>query len=116
MNSSHDSKTTKRQGQILSETVIEQEESRGEGRAGQIIKVSPIEESSTVPKSITAGDALPNVPDYTKIKLEALPLRGLKYFTVAILLALLVYAGVEIKITFNHAMQIHWTWQSCLAD
>jgi len=109
MNSSHDSKTTKRQGQILSETVIEQEESRGEGRAGQIIKVSPIEESSTIPESISAGDALPNVPDYTKIKLEAVPLRGLKYFTVAILLALLVYAGVEIRTTFNHAMQIHWT-------
>ena len=109
MNSSHDRKTTKRQGQILSETVIEQEESRDEGRAGQIINVSPIEESSTLPESISAGDALPNVPDYTNIKLEALPLRGLKYFAMAILLALLVYAGVEIKTTFHHAMQIHWT-------
>jgi len=109
MNSSHDSKEKKRQGQILNDVVIDREESHSEGRAGQIIKVSPIEGSEAAPESISAGEVLPNVADYTSIKLEALPLRGLKYFTVAILLALLVYAGVEIRATFIQAMQLHWT-------
>lgn len=66
------------------------------------------EQLDQVPESITAGESLPNVPEYASIRLTALPLKGLKSFlySLGILLALLF--GWEIYTVVKSALEIHW--------
>ncbi|MDQ6992527.1 MAG: TIGR01620 family protein [Mariprofundus sp.] len=98
-----------RQGQIFAAPSIEQNERAKAGNKGQFFEVSLSEFSTVAPESITADEVLPNMTDYSKLKLDGLPLRGIKLFLVAMLLALFVYAGLEIRATILQAMEIHWT-------
>jgi len=98
-----------REGRVFDAPRLEQDEEVKARNMGQFFEVSLSDISTDAPQSITGEEVLPSVTDYTKIKLDALPIRGLKQFAVAILLALLVYAGVEIRATVIQAMQIHWT-------
>jgi len=97
---------TERAGAILKDIDAHADRAHAEQRVGKLL--DPPAEEGTLPESISAGEVLPNVPDYTRIKLKAVPLRGLKYFLITLLFTLLLYAGVEVRATFIEAMHIHW--------
>lgn len=61
-----------------------------------------------VPESITAGERLPHVSEYSGIRLESLPVKGLKSFFYSFLVLLLATAGWEAWTVFRSAMELHW--------
>lgn len=61
-----------------------------------------------VPESITAGERLPHVCEYSGISLEALPLKGLKSFFIGVGLLLMVLLGWEVFSVTNSLLDIHW--------
>ena len=61
-----------------------------------------------VPEAITAGERLPNIPDYAGIHLEALPVKGLKSFIYGVVALIAVLLGWEIVSVFLQALAVHW--------
>lgn len=69
---------------------------------------SETEQLDQVPESITAGERLPNVPEYASIRLTALPLKGLKSFLYGLGILLALLFGWEIYTVVKSALEIHW--------
>ena len=61
------------------------------------------------PESITAGDRLPQVPEYSGIKLDALPVKGLKSFMYALAVLVLSMFFWEAYGVFSAALATHWS-------
>ena len=61
-----------------------------------------------VPEAITAGERLPNIPEYAGIHLEALPVKGLKSFLYGLAVLLSVLLGWEIVGVLLQALAVHW--------
>ena len=62
-----------------------------------------------VPESISAGEHLPNIPEYASIRLTALPLKGLKSFTIGLVCLLVLVFVWEIVTVVKSALAFHWT-------
>ncbi|MDB4807103.1 TIGR01620 family protein [Pseudomonadales bacterium] len=60
------------------------------------------------PESITAGQRLPQVPEYSGISLEALPIKGFKSFTYGLGILVLSMFGWEAYGVFSAALSTHW--------
>jgi len=71
---------------------------------------SPAEDATlnTTPESITAGERLPHFDDYSGIRLEALPLKGLKTFIYSLGVLLLVLLSWDLYRVFMSALAVHW--------
>ncbi len=65
--------------------------------------------ATEVPESITAGERLPHVSEYSGIKLEALPLKGIKPFFIALLILLVSLLAWEVVSVFLSVLQVHWS-------
>ncbi len=65
-----------------------------------------------VPESITAGERLPHISEYSGISLEAIPVKGLKSFIVGFGCLLLVLVGWEAFSVFQFALDMHWLFAS----
>jgi putative membrane protein len=61
-----------------------------------------------VPESITAGERLPHVSEYSGISLEALPLKGLKSFIYGLSLLLITLLGWEVFSVIKSLLEVHW--------
>jgi putative membrane protein len=79
-----------------------------ETRQGKAFIPEPDEILNEVPESITAGEVLPHVSEYSGLPLEALPLKGLKSFLYGVAAILVVLVGWEIFSVFKRALEIHW--------
>lgn len=66
------------------------------------------EELNKLPESITAGEKLPNISDYSSISLKALPLKGIKTFTYSLVLLLFLLFSWEVFSVVKSALEIHW--------
>lgn len=66
------------------------------------------DELNQVPESITAGERLPNVPEYTSISLKALPLTGIKSFVYGFGILLFSLFAWEVFTVVKSALEIHW--------
>ena len=66
------------------------------------------EELDKLPESITAGEKLPNISDYSSISLKALPLKGIKTFTYSLGLLLFLLFSWEVFSVVKSALEIHW--------
>lgn len=66
------------------------------------------EQLDQVPESITAGERLPNIPEYSSISLNALPLKGLKSFLYGLGILLTLLFAWEIYTVVKSALEIHW--------
>ncbi|MEH6578627.1 MAG: YcjF family protein [Amphritea sp.] len=66
------------------------------------------ERLSEVPEAITAGERLPHVSEYSGIRLEALPIKGLKSFFIGVGVLLAVLLGWDIYNVFTSALDVHW--------
>lgn len=62
----------------------------------------------TPPESITEGERLPHISDYSGLRLESLPIKGLKAFVYSLLALLLVIVGWESYGLIQFAIQINW--------
>ena len=60
-----------------------------------------------VPEAITAGERLPQISDYENIKLESLPLKGLKTFLYGLGLLIVVIAVAELYSIYQYTLEIH---------
>jgi len=71
---------------------------------------SPAEDATlnTAPESITAGEHLPHHDDYSGIRLEALPLKGLKAFIYSLGTLLFVLLAWDLYRVFMSALSVHW--------
>jgi putative membrane protein len=67
-----------------------------------------MESLNEVPESITAGERLPHISEYSGISLEALPLRGMKTFIYSAGLLLTILFGWEVFSVINSLLEIHW--------
>src|SRR5690554_4733000 len=61
----------------------------------------------SLPQSIVANERLPQVSQFSKLKLEALPLKGLKLFFYSVLALVVVLSAFEIIRVFTYALSIH---------
>jgi len=66
------------------------------------------ERQTEAPEAITAGERLPHISEYSGIRLESLPLKGLKTFIYAAASLLAITVAWDIYDTFNSVLQIHW--------
>ena len=83
-------------------------------RVGKNFKPDKTEQQTLPPQSIVMGERLPNQMDYSYLKLEALPIRGLKTFalgTAVLLLSLVIWAIYD---TIVEAMSLHWLAGFCI--
>lgn len=69
---------------------------------------SEAETLNEVPESITAGERLPHISEYSGLKLEVLPLKGLRSFIYSVGLLLLVLLGWEVFSVVSALLEIHW--------
>ena len=60
------------------------------------------------PESITAGERLPHVSEYKGIRLEALPVKGLKTFVYSLTLLIICIASWEIYRVVMSTLDQHW--------
>ncbi|OUR87186.1 hypothetical protein A9Q81_26055 [Gammaproteobacteria bacterium 42_54_T18] len=63
-----------------------------------------------VPESITAGERLPHVSEYSGICLEKLPIKGLRTFCYSLLILLLTLSGWEVWSVIKSAFAVHWVF------
>ncbi|RTE67749.1 DUF697 domain-containing protein [Amphritea opalescens] len=67
------------------------------------------ERLSAAPETITAGERLPRVSEYSGIQLETLPIKGLKNFFKLLAVLVAVIIGWDIYDVFQSALAIHWS-------
>ena len=84
------------------------EDKAADNRASKTFNLEHDEMSTTVPESITAGERLPHISEYAGIRLEALPLKGLKPFLYSLALFFICVFAWEVFSVFKSAMHIHW--------
>lgn len=65
-------------------------------------------ESNIPPESITAGERLPHVADFSTISLEALPLKGLKSFGIIFVIFLVLLFGWDVYSVVTSALESSW--------
>ena len=83
-------------------------------RVGKNFKPDKTEQQTLPPQSIVMGERLPNLMDYSYLKLEALPIRGLKTLALgmgALLLSLLIW---DVYDTIVEVMSLHWLAGFCI--
>lgn len=61
-----------------------------------------------VPEAITSGERLPHVSEYSAIRLEAIPVKGLKTFLYGAGLVFAVLVGWEVYTVVQRALAVHW--------
>lgn len=77
-------------------------------RKAKIFTLNQGEELDQIPESISAGEHLPNIPEYASIRLSALPLTGLKSFVTGLACLLLFLFAWEIFTVVKSALAFHW--------
>ena len=77
-------------------------------RVGKNFKPDKNEQQALPPQSIVMGERLPNLLDYSYLKLEALPIRGLKILALGIGALLLSLVTWDVYDTIVEAMSLHW--------
>ncbi len=86
----------------------EETASKSKVRAGKDFKPTPTEQQEAPPQSIVMGEQLPNLADYSYLKLEAIPIRGLKLFAWSVCLLMLSLVVWDVYDTIAAAMALHW--------
>ena len=79
-----------------------------EDRLAKTFTPVPDEALSSLPESITAGERLPQVPEYSGIRLDALPIKGLKTFAYGVAAVVMTMVGWETYSVFTEALSTHW--------
>ncbi|MDO6564639.1 TIGR01620 family protein [Amphritea sp. 1_MG-2023] len=69
---------------------------------------TPEECLAEAPETITAGERLPHISEYSGIQLDALPIKGLRSFVVISLMLFAVLLGWDIYDLFRQTLEIHW--------
>jgi len=77
-------------------------------RAGKDFKPNQTEKQDNPPQSIVTGERLPNLIDYSYLKLEAIPVRGLKRLAWSIGILILSLIVWDVYDTIAAAMSFHW--------
>ena len=78
------------------------------GRTPKTFVPSDNSSSNEPPESITVGERLPHVADFSNIQLDALPIKGLKAFGFGFAALLISLLGWEIYSVLQSALQAHW--------
>lgn len=77
-------------------------------RQAQTFVPDQAERLNEVPEAITAGERLPHISEYSGIRLEAIPVKGLKSFLCGAGLFLMIIVGWEVFSVFKSALETHW--------
>lgn len=76
---------------------------------------SEAEVLNEVPESITEGERLPHVSEYSGIRLEVLPIKGLKTFIYSVGTLLLILLTWEVFSVIQSLLTVHWLLASGFA-
>lgn len=93
---------------VADETNAASAEATGNPRQAKTFIPAKDEQLSAAPETITAGERLPQISEYSGIQLEKLPIKGLKTFFRVAAVLLLVLLGWDIYDVFRSALAIHW--------
>lgn len=77
-------------------------------RQGKTFVPNPNDLLDDVPESITAGERLPHISEYSGLSLEALPVKGLSTFMYSLGLLLALFIGWEAYSLLKGALDVHW--------
>ena len=83
-------------------------------RVGKNFKLDKTEQQTLPPQSIVMGESLPNLMDCSYLKLEALPVRGIKTLGLGIGVLLLSLVVWNVYGTIVEAMSFHWLAGFCI--
>ena len=86
----------------------EEATSKPKVRAGKAFKPSQTEQQENPPQSIVMGERLPNLMDFSYLKLESIPIRGIKLFAWSAGLLILSLIIWDVYATISAAMSFHW--------
>jgi putative membrane protein len=78
-------------------------------RVAEVFTPDVQEDSDQLPQSITDGEQLPHIASYQGIRLESLPVRGLKSFAVGLAVLFAGLVGWEVFDLFRSALATHWS-------
>lgn len=84
------------------------ETTKAANREGKTFVPEASDELNEVPESITAGECLPHVSEYSGLSLEALPVKGLTSFLYLFGMLLLMLLGWEVYTVLKSALEVHW--------
>lgn len=108
----HDDVTPRTSGhtfQVDSDPSVDHAETdREQPRQAKTFMPDEEERLSAAPETITAGERLPRISEYSGIELQALPLKGLKNFFKVTGVLLLILLGWDIYDVFRSALALHW--------
>ncbi|UZE94793.1 TIGR01620 family protein [Alkalimarinus alittae] len=85
------------------------------GRKGKTFIPSQNDTLNQVPESITAGERLPHISEYSGLSLEAVPVKGLRSFLYGLFALLMVLVGWEVYTVLKSALDVHWLLASGFA-
>ncbi len=102
----NDDRPTQKFGQTFD--FHEEHESSPVSRQAKTFTPSQDETLTEAPESITTGERLPHISEYSSIRLEVLPLKGLKSFLYGIAALIVILGAWEIFNVFKNALDIHW--------
>ncbi|MFC6669155.1 TIGR01620 family protein [Marinobacterium aestuariivivens] len=68
----------------------------------------PDDRLEAVPEPVTAAESLPGLEQYSRLRLERLPVRGLGTLGAGLLLLVTVVAVAELISLFDAALSLHW--------
>ncbi len=76
-------------------------------RRARIFSPETIEGVSEIPEAITAGERLPHVSEYASIKLETLPVRGIRSLAITVATLFVVLLGWDVLDTYHRLAEMH---------
>ncbi len=74
-----------------------------------VFRPSEDEKIKETPESISAGERLPRISEYEGIRLDKLPIRGIRTFMLAVAILVGVIASMELYWVFQSAWEVHWS-------
>jgi putative membrane protein len=89
-------------------------DSGGAARRGKTFKPQKHVNLTDTPGSITAGERLPHIAEYSNLKLEALPIKGLRSFIYALAAVFIVILSLQLYDLVIFALEQHWLVASAL--
>tara|TARA_B100000446_G_scaffold54908_2_gene51147 strand:+ start:39953 stop:41050 length:1098 start_codon:yes stop_codon:yes gene_type:complete len=84
-----------------------QSQAKPQSRRARVFSPEAVDGIEETPETITAGERLPHVSEYSSIKLETLPVKGVKSLAVTVAILFVVLVGWDFLNTYRSLVEVH---------
>lgn len=108
MNTESTKEAQARKSGIIQSAEVDKAQQPSDSRKAKTFVPEQENVSPDIPESITAGERLPHVSEYSGIHLERLPIKGLKSFAYGLVVLIVITMGWEVWTVFRSILEVHW--------